>query len=379
MNRDLYDLLGFLEERLDLEHCKLVEELHCRALQFDTMPYLPLTVIPRIEPGSLYPYQEAFAEPPKMMYNELMSSFGSIYSSVLTKDSFPLHIRSNYGIGIISSLFGAESILLENTMPWVEPIGLEGVKSILKTGAHEMSYGLAGRSIETNHFFLETLKEYPKCYQSIRVTQPDMQGPFDIAHLLLGSDLFYLLYDEPHFIEDLLSLITQVYIEYRKTLEPYLTDKAGDGAIYIHGGIYKGEVLLKDDTALINISPSLYERFVLPYNQRIFDVFPGSIHYCGPSKPWHDEMMTRQKAMSVNYGNPELLDLLDVYSHNSRERRPIIGWGYNQGISFLDAVWENQICAGITLACVVLDIEEGKRAVEKYYVKRDSFVNRRRG
>jgi len=34
----------------------------------------------------------------------------------------------------------------------------------------------------------------------------DLQGPFDIAHLVYGDDIFYDLYDDPKFVHHLLDL-----------------------------------------------------------------------------------------------------------------------------------------------------------------------------
>ena len=44
----------------------------------------------------------------------------STWNSVRLKDDFPPHVRSNHGIGILSSLFGARCRIINDTMPWVE-------------------------------------------------------------------------------------------------------------------------------------------------------------------------------------------------------------------------------------------------------------------
>ena len=364
--RSLSGLLDFIEEHLDLKHQAHVERLHLSSLRFENCQTLPLSIIPTSVQEDLYPLSEAFADPRKMMFNELMYSFGSIYSSVQLKDFFPLHIRSNYGIGIMPSIFGAESRIIGDNMPWVEPIGLDRAKQLLNEGIPDVNRGLAGRAIETNHFYMETLDGYPKCAKAIHVTQPDMQGVFDIAHLLLGTEIFYLLYDEPDSVKDFLSLITECYIRYRKALTPYLRDQIEDDFICIHGGIYPGSVLLKEDTAMINLSPSLYEEFVLPYNKRIFQELPSSVHYCGGIQQWHYEVLDEQGTMGVNYGNPEMQELSAVYSENYKHRRPIVGWGGNQEFTFQKAIYQNGITTGITLSCIVRDLNEGKQVIEQY-------------
>jgi len=120
IEKNLDSLLSFIEKNINLKHLQKVEKVHLDSLTFQTVPLLPLTVIPIIDQSLLFPYAEAFQDPYKMMYNELLQTCGgSVYSSIQTKDFFPLHIRSNHGIGIIPSLFGLSSKILYNNMPWV--------------------------------------------------------------------------------------------------------------------------------------------------------------------------------------------------------------------------------------------------------------------
>ena len=162
---------------------------------------------------------------------------------------------------------------------------------------------------------------YPKCREAIRISQPDLQGPFDIAHLLIGTEIYYMLYDRSKIVHELLDVITETYISFRKYIEGLLTDSAGEDAVYVHGSIYKGKVVIKDDTAAVNLSKDMYGEFSKQYNQRIFEAFGGgSLHHCGQERDWHFDSMNGEYLMAVNYGNPEMHDIVSVYKYWSRYR-----------------------------------------------------------
>jgi len=218
-----------------------------------------------------------------MMYNELVKTVftGSIYNSIQIKDYFPLQIRSNHGIGIIASMFGMKTKIFNDMLPYVIPIqDKEEIKKIVKRGIPDFKKGLGKGVYDTHQFYHEKLKQYPKCARGIKITHPDMQGPFDIAHQIIGFDIFLMLYDERNLIHELLELITQTYIQYRKFIEDHyhLNDKADKEMIYIHGDICYGKVVIKDDTPQVSLSPTMYEEFSWQYNEKIFDEFKGTYH-----------------------------------------------------------------------------------------------------
>ena len=362
-------LLNYMEENIDLKHVEMVEELHLKSLKYENVPYMPLTVIyPTDHSYELFPYTEAFHDPEKMLYNELIQSFSSSLNSIRLKDHFPMQIRSNHGIGIISTLFGANCRIVNDGMPWVDHLedGIDGVKNLLERGVPEFTSGLGRQVLDTHQFYMDTLKQFPKCYKAIHITQPDLQGPFDIAHLLLGTEIFYEIYDSPEVVHDLLKLITDTYIGYRRFIDPYLTDKAGEDAIYIHGGIYGGKVLIKDDTAMINLSKEQYEEFAKTYNEKIIDEFTGSIHYCGPERKWHHDVLVHPKVKSIQYGNPEMHDLEYDYKVWSENKTPIVFWGWNQEYSFIEKVSGAGIKTGMTLACQAENHQEAVRILKSH-------------
>ena len=367
-------LLDIIEEHLDENHVRDSEQLHVNAMRFKQVPRLPLTLI--FPPGevSLFPYVEAFQDPEKMLYNELVRTVGGTgtYTSVRIKDDFPPHIRSNHGVGIIASLFGAECRIINDTMPWVEHLDHEEIKKIVGKGVPELYKGLGERVVDTHHFYLEKLKVYPKCSRCIRVTQPDLQGPFDIAELLVGGDIFLGVYDYPELLHELLALITETYIAFRKMLEPLLTDSAGDGISYLHGCLFGGKVLVKDDTGMANLSEQMYREFSKTYNDRIIEAFGGgSLHYCGPPKEWTHAAVDMPLLRGINFGNPEMHDLAVEYAFWQERKVPLLLWGDSLKLEridrdFLGEILKHGIQTGMSLALRVRDEDEARAVLSHY-------------
>jgi hypothetical protein len=309
-------ILPWIEERLDLDHAAAVERRRLRALHWQPLDSPPVTIAaPAPEPFRIYPYHEAFADPVKMLINELVgpgmvwgSGSPSLVNSVVLRDDFPLQIRANYGIGIMASLFGAEIHVVEDNMPWVQPIGPARLEQALAHGVPEMDRGLLPRALETMAFYRETLEPYPKCRQAIRTTQTDLQGPFDIAAQLWGGEIFTAFQDRPQLLRDLLALIGETYVRVCRVVAAASAAVTGDG-IYLHFTICRGACLIKDDSSIM-LSPKTYAAFIRPANTRVLEALGGGgIHWCGSGQHWRPEFIVTGGLRCIDWGNPEKLDL----------------------------------------------------------------------
>ena len=96
-------------------------------------------------------------------------------------------------------------------MPWVQPIGLEALEKVVARGQPDLDAGLLPRALDTMDYYRDALAPYPKCREAIRITQTDLQGPFDIAAQLWGSGIFTAFQDRPQFLEELLALIADTF------------------------------------------------------------------------------------------------------------------------------------------------------------------------
>ena len=331
----LTQILAWLEERIDPAHLAAVDERHIKALEWEPLDRPPMTFsAPVDEPLAVYPYSEVFQDPTKMFVNELvgpyavMGSTPSIINSVIIKDDFPLQIRAAYGVGLFVSLFGVESEVVEDNFPWVRPIGLEALKGQVSRGVPDIKSSLVDRVLETMAYYKEILAPYPICRESISITQPDLQGPFENALHLWGSEIFSAFYDNPDFLKELLDLIAETWVQLSRKLAAASTERVREDYIYQHFGIFKGNCLIKDDSCVM-ISPETYVEFIQPLDEKVFKALgAGGIHWCGNGDQWRSHVVQTRNLTCLDWGNPEMLDLA-AWSKVLREHRlPVarMGW-----------------------------------------------------
>lgn len=368
---ELDKLLDYFEENVDLTHIKKIERLNYDALNYKDIPFLPLTIRTTPEGFDPFPLEDAFDNPEKMLYNELLTStFHSSYNSVRTKDHCVLQIRSNHGIGIIASLFGCKSSIFNNEMPWVSHISLEDAKKAFARGVPNFNKALGEKVIDTYHYYHDRLKDYPKTYQAVRITQPDMQGAYDIFHLVVGNDCFLYVYDDPQFCREALGVITETYIRFREFVDPLLADSYNTDSVFVHGFLCGGKVLLKTDTAAINLSQQMYHDYEAIWDTRIFEHFSkqsgGSLHYCGLERDWHYQEMYDKNLRSINFGNPEMHSLKKAHNFWKEHKVAIVGWGVNQDSSHLEEVYKLNIRTGMQLMTIVDNTEQGKEIIKSH-------------
>jgi hypothetical protein len=243
----LTQILEWLEERIDLDHLVDVEERHIKALQWEPVVRPPVTFsAPVAEPFAVYPYSEAFRDATKMLVNELIGPYAalgpspSIVNSVLIKDDYPLQIRAFYGVGLFVSLFGARSEVVGDNFPWTRPIGLEALKRHVARGVPDLNSELFRRVLDTMAYYKEVLSPYPKCRQAIHITQPDLQGPFENAAHMWGSDIFTAFYDCPDFMRELLDFLAETWVLACRKFAAESTEAVREDFIYLHFAIREG-------------------------------------------------------------------------------------------------------------------------------------------
>lgn len=358
-----------IENALDMEHVAEVEKLHLDAMHYEKVSRIPMNVnYPPDESFPALPYTEVFNDPEKMLYNELVSIRNSVWNSVRIKDDYPLQIRPNVGIGIISSLFGAGISVRDDAMPWVLPF--EDDDAFVKAVSHgipDLKGGLAGKVQETYQVFDEWLSKYPKCKKAIHVTQPDMQGPFDNLDLMRGNSVFYDLYDDPELVQQALGVISDTMIAYQKSL-PVLNDRLGDDCYVIHFAVYAGNILLKLDTETSMISEEMFEEFCKPNNERVLnEMGGGSIHFCGGGKAWPSKHMPDHNITCLNFGNPEMQDLFTDWKAAREKKICVVGYGQTQHYDFARQQMEKGLRTGVTFSVMADDVEEAKRVLAEHH------------
>ena len=130
----------------------------------------------------------------------------------------------------------------------------------------------------------------------------DTQGPFDLAHLLLGDQIFYLMMDDPSLMHRIMELCTTLYIRCTEAVKKSTGEPNGE---CVHGcRLYvpnAGIRICEDTTTLIG--RAAMEEFALPYTLRAAAAFGGAwIHFCGRCDELRDAVCECEDVRGVNYG-----------------------------------------------------------------------------
>ncbi len=290
-------------------------DFFCPHRQKSSPPQLPWPIVS---------INEALADYDRMALHQLSGC-----SSMLEKNAGTvLNVRTNYGTGILSSVFGAELFIMDeqtNTLPTTRPLagGVDTIKHLIDKGIPDIHTGFGERCFAMGRRFVELFADYPNVSRYIKIYHPDLQGPMDICELLWGCDLFYALVDSPDLVHSMLDLITDTYIkfmrEWEKIVPPY-SDYSP------HWGLmHKGHIMLRDDSAM-NLSPEMFDEFILPYDQKLLNVFGGgAIHFCGRGDHYIDRLYTMTGVYAANMSQPEYNDMECIFQNTVDRGIALIG------------------------------------------------------
>ena len=295
---------------LDIESQKEIENICRETFEFKKVKELPFILYDGSESLDTdwpsFPYNDTFIDLEKMLLDQLQNPF--IHNQL--KDFHALNIRCNYGTVIFPSIFGAGYQLMENSMPWSKHLNShDDIQKIIDNGVPDFNNGLGDKCFETAQFYGEILSEYPKLNKAIKIYHPDLQGAFDIVHLLWGKDIFLALYDCPEMVHQLLNLITKTYIGWMKKWKEFVNE---GNEFTTHWSFYiKGGIMLRDDSAIM-LSLEHYNEFVKPYDQELLDEFGGCIHYCGKGDAFIESMCESKNLFGIHCSQPEMnnMDML---------------------------------------------------------------------
>lgn len=358
------EILGYLEKKLDFEHLLSVKEILKKALNYEKLERIPLSFdfFPNLRFID-YPYIEAYEDFDKMMVNELINVCNS---ADLKDDSLPM-IRANYGVGILPSLFGCRCRIVNGNLPWVDAYNsTDKIKQIIEKGIPDINYGLGAKVFAAIQYYKEKLLLFPKCQQLIRIYHPDLQGPFDVAHLIWGPEIYYALYDEAELVHDFLRLITKTYIHFMKELKKEINDEDVDYCFH-WGTLFRGRILIRNDSS-VNISKEMYEEFVKPYDEEILKEFGmGSIHFCGRGDQWLESMLETNGMKTINFGQPPNLsfgfDFLNKYHEKMRENEVSIA-RYLIDKESISQLTKSKFTTGVTFCTTVLNRNDGEEILK---------------
>ena len=239
-----------------------------------------------------------------------------------------LDVRCNYGTGILSSVFGADVFMMDeslNSLPTTRPLrgGTPELERVLSCGVPDLRTGWGASVFDMAAKYHEWMAPYPCIQQYVSIYHPDLQGPMDVCELLYGSDLFTALLEKPEFIKQLLGLITKTYISFMNAWTTFVPPS--DGYATHWSMMHRGTIMLRDDSAM-NLSPGMVAEFIRPYDQELLRTFGGgAIHFCGKGDHYIEVLSTMEGLHAIHLSQPEYNDMEVIFRNTVDRNIRIIG------------------------------------------------------
>ncbi len=239
-----------------------------------------------------YNHKEAFYNSDFMLCNNVRAALTAANSG---SDAVP-SMRANMGTGMTLSCLGLEQEVFEDKMPWLKQHLSK--KQISRLSPDDIRIqGTFERALNHMRRFKEVMDD------AVPVFCPDTQGPFDLAHLILGDDLFLECYDDPPFVHHLLELCLALGIK----THTWAKEVSGEPRDRLYHGNYlyaenMGIRICEDTTVLLNAEQ--IETFALPYTKRLAAHFGGAwVHYCGRNDHLAKAVLGLPEVRGINYGH----------------------------------------------------------------------------
>ncbi len=205
-------------------------------------------------------------------------------------------IRANLGTGICLSLVGLQQMVFPDKMPWLQEHMTREQAGKLKPEDIKIQGDFA-RGLEQMKLFKDVMGDL------LDVFCMDTQGPFDLAHLLIGDDVFMLMYDDPglmhHIMEFCLEMGVKAHEWMKEVTGEPLTQVSHSNGLY---GENMGIRICEDTTALLR--RDTIDEFALPYTSRLAEHFGGAwIHYCGRNDGLTAALCECEHVRAINFGH----------------------------------------------------------------------------
>ncbi len=237
-------------------------------------------------------FKEAFDNDEMMLCGQVRAACGVINAG---SDAVP-SIRANLGTGICLSLLGLEQEVFPEKMPWLKQhLTLEQAAAL--TPDDIRIQGDFDRGLRQMALFRKVMND------AIPVYCMDTQGPFDLAHLMVGDELFYAIHDDPGLVHHIMNLALQIGIK----AHTWMKERAGEPLDRInHGNTLYAEnmgIRICEDTTVL-LSPEAMAEFALPYTQKLAAHFGGAwVHYCGRHDGLTRGILELPEIRGINFGH----------------------------------------------------------------------------
>ena len=277
----------------------------------ESADYLPLLLqdvpVPEREkycqpnpPYCQYNFKEQFYDKRKMLFEQLFD----LISTARSNSDAQLTVSARMGAAFLLSVLELKQEIFEDKDPWLqERLSKEEISKLKPEDLEDISEkGLMPQTLEYISYFKKTLGKKVSVYVDYT------WGPFSLAHLIRGDNIFIDLYDDSGFVKHLMEIATQLYVKGSALLKERVGESLNECR---HGNFYMGNngVWSNEDTAVL-LSPSQLEEFVFPYLRKAYKPFGGAVvHFCGKADYLLDSLLDLPEIKGINLGEPDWQEL----------------------------------------------------------------------
>lgn len=252
---------------------------HAAVLEGRSCDYLPIVFARPVRESAhwrAFSWAERFHDPDKSLYMQIKDI---LLPRVAAGGDYVPGVRADLGTINCQTVLGAKYLVPEHTRTVISEYVPKAELAAWEAPDDVSSLGTMPRVIEHMAHHRSVLAAWG-LDDLVDVYHCDQQGPFDIAAMTRGHEIFLDLYEDEAFVHGLMDKCTQVYVAVSKLCRQ-ITGQGEGGAnaagIWLEGG---GVRMCGDSDILV--SAEQFRRFIQPYHQRAFDALGGGwLHYCG--------------------------------------------------------------------------------------------------
>jgi hypothetical protein len=296
--RSLIDrLCGWIAERLDADAVATAKRRHADVLAGRETDYLPVifeTPMPETAEMPDFDWRQRFEDPDKSLYMQLRDI---VLPRATGGGDYVPGVRPDLGTINCQTVFGAGYKVPAHTRTVIHEYVPKEKLAAFEVPEDVSAEGVIPRMVEhlTHHRDALAARGLGEL---VDVWHCDQQGPFDIAAMVRGHEIFTDFYEDPEFVHDLMGKTADVYLKVTRLCKRL--NGEGDGAGNALGiWMERGAARMCGDSDIL-VSPQQHRQFILPYEKRAFDALGGGwMHYCGGE---------------AGFSKPEGLHLHDLYA-----------------------------------------------------------------
>ena len=214
------------------------------------------------------PYYEQFFNKEKMYKTQMHKANILRYNCIGRVPSLKVELGD-----FMATMFGAEiKVKKDQLSPWIMPLDYS-LKDLVAKGIPSLKYGIFPKVVEYYEYFVKNIHNhyYMDC--------PGLCSPFTEATELMGTKIYYELYDNPDMVNELLDIILNLTFSVYDLLFEIMGINNFSETIwmshYINGLHVAGD-------PVIGLKDEMIKEFEIPYLKKIAQHYNTKIfyHYC---------------------------------------------------------------------------------------------------